>query len=73
MSRRRIGLWALASASVIGALASGVGSPDLRGQGDLRAAIAGAPAPAVTNPQPRPAQNTILSFFLEGGLWQLAG
>jgi mono/diheme cytochrome c family protein len=45
MSRSRIGLWALASAAVIGALAAGVVALNLRGEGDLSAEIAAAQPP----------------------------
>ncbi|MEI7464784.1 MAG: cytochrome c, partial [Burkholderiales bacterium] len=45
MSSRRIGLWALASAAVIGALAAGVVALNLRGEGDLSAEIAAAQPP----------------------------
>ncbi len=46
MSRSRIGLWALASAAVMGALAAGVVALNLRGEGDLSAEIAAAQPPS---------------------------
>ncbi len=46
MSRGRIGLWALASIAVTGALAAGVVALNLRGEGDLSAEIAAAQPPS---------------------------